>query len=125
MSIYDEMQQVAKDLIGDPEFNQGGTGKIEYVVVTPGAGPIDNPGASTFTKIPVDAVAKGVSFKYVKDGLALSSDKTVIIPITNGITPKMTDFIDIDGKRHKIIQDISVPGASTRVVWKFIVRKGQ
>lgn len=122
MAIYDEMQNLARDILTDPEFKQG---KIEYVRIVPGTGPIDNPGPSTtvVTEMP-GGVARGVSFKYVKDGLALSSDLTVILPVTAGVVPNMKDFIDIDGVRYKIIQDISTPAAGTRVVWKFIVRKG-
>lgn len=122
MAIYDEMQNVAADLLSDPEFKQG---KIEYVRVVPGGGPIDNPGASTFVPVEMPGgVARGVSYKYVKDGLALSTDKTVILPVTAGIVPNGRDFIDIDGVRYKIMSDISTPAAGTRVVWKFIVRKG-
>lgn len=120
MPIYDEMQEVARELLSDPEFKQG---KIELVRIVPGNGPLDNPGPSTSVLIEIPGgVARGVSYKYVKDGLALSSDKTVIVPV--GVVIKMSDFIDIDGERFKIIQDISSPAAGTRVVHKFIVRKG-
>jgi len=122
MNFYEEMQNVATEILTDPEFKQG---TIHYVKLTPGAGPIDNPGPSTSvaTLMP-GGVAKGVSFKYVKDGLALSTDLTVILPVPAGLTSDMKDFIDIDGVRYKIVQDISTPAAGTRVVWKFIVRKG-
>lgn len=122
MAIYDEMQNIARELLTDPEFKQG---KIEYVRIVPGTGPIDNPGPSVPvpTLIP-GGTARGVSFKYVKDGLALSTDLTVVLPVTDGVTPDMKDFIDIDGVRYKIIQDISPPSAGVRVVWKFIIRKG-
>lgn len=122
MTFYDEMRDIATEILTDPDFKQG---TIEYVRIVPGNGPIDNPGPSTpvVTLIP-GGVAKGVSYKYVKDGLALSTDKTVILPVTPGVTPNMKDFIDIDGIRHKIVQDISAPAAGGRVVWKFIVRIG-
>lgn len=121
MAIYDEMQQIVSDIIGDPEFKQG---VIHYVAVVPGSGPADNPGASVTTEYELDAVAKGVSYKYVKDGLALSTDKTVVSAIRSDVTPDMKGFIKIDGVRYKIVQDISTPAAGTRVVWKWIVRKG-
>lgn len=122
MSFYDEMQNLARDILTDPDFKQG---KIEYVRIVPGNGPIDNPGQPTEVKTEIPGgVARGVSFKYVKDGLALSSDKTVVLPVTPGVSPNMKDFIDIDGTRYKIVEDISTPAAGTRVVWKFIVRKG-
>lgn len=119
MTIYDEMQQIASDLLN--EFKQG---SIAYVAIVPGNGPADNPGASTPTEYPLDAVAKGVAYKYVKDGLALSTDLTVTAAVIAGLVPDMKGFIKIDGVRYKIMQDISTPGAGSRVVWKWIVRKG-
>ncbi|QWY83164.1 head-to-tail joining protein [Rhizobium phage RHph_X2_24] len=119
MAFYDEMQTVASELLN--EFKQGA---IKYVQIVPGAGPIDEPGPSTEVVTDVDAVARGVSFKYVQSGLALASDLTVTIAYNAAVTPNMRDFIEIDGVRYKIIQDISTPAAGTRVVWKFIVRKG-
>lgn len=122
MTFYGEMQNLANELLSDADFKQG---TIEYVRLVPGSGPIDNPGTSTFVKTELPGgVVKGVSFKYVKDGLALSTDLTVTVPVHPDITVNMRDFIDIDGVRHKIVQDISSPAGGTRVVWKFIVRKG-
>lgn len=125
MSIYTEMQKIADELLSDPEFNQGGPGKIEYVRVVPGSGPVDNPGPSTFVSVAVSGVCRGVSGKYVRDGLAIASDRQVTIPVIASITPNMRDFFDIDGIRHKIVEDISTPAAGVRVVWKFIIRKLQ
>lgn len=122
MALYDEMRAIATEILTDPDFKQG---SIAYVKLVPGNGPIDNPGAATLVSTPIPGgVAKGVSYKYVKDGLALSTDKTVILPITTDLVADTRDFIDIDGIRHKIVQDISAPAAGTRVVWKFIVRIG-
>lgn len=122
MTLYEEMQQIGRELLTDPDFKQG---TIRYIEIVPGNGTADNPGPSTL--VPHDipgGVAKGVSYKYVKDGLALSSDKTVTLPVVAGLTIDMKGFIEIDGAKHKIVQDISTPAAGTRVVWKFIVRKG-
>ena len=120
MTIYDEMQKISSDLL--TEFKQG---TISLLQITPGVGPVDNPGPSTETIVPIPGgVVRGVSYKYVKDGLAVSTDKTVVLPVVEGVTPSMRDFIIIDGVKHKIVQDISVPAAGTKVVWKFIVRKG-
>lgn len=119
MSFYDEMQKVASDVLS--EFKQG---TIKYVEIVAGSGPADNPGPSTPASYDLDAVAKGVSFKYVRDGLALSTDLTVTAAVRSDVTPNMKGFIEIDGVRYKIVQDISTPAAGTRAVWKFIVRKG-
>lgn len=119
MTFYDEMQKIASGVL--KEFKQGA---IKYVEIVPGAGPADDPGAPTTNEYQLDAVAKGVSFKFVKDGLALSTDLTVIAAVQSGFTPNMKGFVEIDGARHKIVQDISTPAAGTRAVWKWIVRKG-
>ena len=118
MSIYDELRPVAAEIL--KEFKQG---SIKLVRRVAGSGPIDNPGAATETEIDLDAVAKGVTFRYVKDGFALATDLIVTSAAVDGITPTKNDFIDIDGTRYKIVEDISPPAAGTRVVWKFIVRK--
>ena len=122
MSIYDEMQKIASDVLSDPEFKQG---VISYVRIVPGSGPEDDPGPANEIITPVlGGVVRGVSYKYVKDGLALSTDKIVTMPVVASIVPNMRDFIEVDGERLKIVQDISTPAAGVRVVWKFIVRKG-
>lgn len=119
MSIYDELKPVAAELL--KEFRQG---NIQYVKITPGSGAIDEPGDPIEVKTVLDAVVKGVSFKYLQNNFAVASDKTVTCAIINGLSPSVNDFIDIDEQRYKIIADISPPASGTRVVWKFIVRKG-
>ena len=37
---------------------------------------------------------------------------------------KGVNFVEVDGVRYKIIRDVSVPAAGTKVVWKFLIRKG-
>lgn len=119
MTFYDEMQNIASDVL--KEFKQG---TISYVELVPGSGPVDNPGPSTRVLHALDAVSRGVSYKYVKDGLALSTDLTVTAAVKSGLVPSPKGFIRIDGIDYKIVQDISVPAAGTRAVWKWIVRKG-
>ncbi len=117
--FYDEMQNIAASVLG--EFKQG---SIQYVAIIPGNGPVDNPGPSTPQPYDLDAVSKGVSYKYVKDGLALSTDLTVTAAVRVDVVPNMKGFIRIDGVDYKIVQDISTPAAGVRAVWKWIVRKG-
>lgn len=119
MSIYDELKNVASEVLKD--FKQS---EISLVQLTPGSGPADDPGIPTTTITELDAVARGVSFKYVQNGLAVASDIQVTAAVLEGVTPSVNDFVRIDGIDHKIIQDISTPAAGTRCVWKFVVRKG-
>lgn len=118
MSIYDELKPVVSELLA--EFKQG---TIQLVQLTSGAGSPDDPGAPTETVIELDAVARGASFKYVKDGFAVATDLEVTAAVIDGVTPSKNDFIVIDGQRYKIIEDLRVPAAGTKVAWKFLVRK--
>jgi len=119
MSIYDDLKPVVSEIMG--EFSQG---TVSLVSVTAGAGAIDDPGAPTEETTELDATVSGVSYKYVSEGLAVSTDLTVTAAPIDGITVSEKDFVLVDGVRYKIVQDISLPSAGTKLVWKFIVRKG-
>lgn len=119
MSLYDELQGVAKSLL--KEFKQG---TVKLVQVTPGAGPADNPGTATETSYELDATVKGVSRKYLNTSFIVASDLEVTSAVIDDVTPNEKDFIVIDDVRHKIVQDLSTPAAGAKVVWKFIVRRG-
>lgn len=118
MSIYDDMKVVSSELLG--EFKQG---TITLIQVTAGTGPEDNPGEPTETEYELDATVKGAPYKYLRDGFVTATDLLVIAAIIDGVTPTKNDFIEIDGIRCKILEDVSVPAAGTKVVWKFLVRK--
>lgn len=117
MSIYDELKPVAAQIL--KEFKQG---DIKLVSIS-STGTPDAP-TNTEKLIDLDATCSGVSFKYVKNGMAVMGDLTVTAAVVDGESPSVNDFILVDGVRHKIVQDISPPAAGTRVVWKFIVRRG-
>lgn len=120
MSIYDELKPVVQELFD--EFQQG---TIQLVKVTPGAGPIDDPGEPTEVEHTLQAVVSGVSFKFVRDGLAVASDLFVRSAPVEGVVVDEKDFIKIDSVRYKIVHDASVPAAGDKLVWKLIVRKGK
>lgn len=119
MSLYDDIGTVVNEVMS--EFKQG---VITLVKITPASGPVDNPGTPTETSYTLDATVKGVSFKYVQDGLAVSSDMTVTAVPVSGVTPSEKDFISIDSTRYKIVHYIPLPPTTDVLVWKFIVRKG-
>ena len=108
MTFYEEMQNVASEVLA--EFKQS---SISYVDMVSSGGTPDEPGTVTPISYSLDAVSKGVSFKYVKDGLALSTDLTVTAAIRSDVIPNMKGFVSIDGVRYKIVQDISTPAAGT------------
>lgn len=119
MTIYDDLKPIVADIMS--EFKQG---IISLKTITPGAGPIDNPGDSTETVTVLNATVKGVSFKYIKEGFAVSSDFEVTAAPIDGVTVTEKDFITIDDVDYKIVRDLSTPAAGTKLAWKFIVRKG-
>lgn len=119
MSIYDELQVVAREIL--QEFGQGA---ISYVAVTPGTGPVDDPGAATESEYVLPyAVARGVLAKYVQSGLAIASDLQVTAGVHPDIVPNLRGFVKIDNIRYKIVQIIPSPAAGTTVANIFIVRK--
>lgn len=120
MSFYSEMRELASGIL--KEFNQGSIKLIQ--LVEPENGTPDNPGEMIETSYDACGAVKGVSYKYLKESFVTSTDLEVTIGVIENVTPSINDFIEIDGVRHKIIEDISVPAAGTRVVWKFIVRRG-
>lgn len=120
MTLYDEANLIAKEILSDPDLKQD---IVKLIQITPGTGPADEPGQSTETEYTLDAVVKGAPYKYLKEGFATVIDQMVTAATIDDVTPTKNDFIDINGVRCKIIEDISSPGAGTRVVWKFLVRK--
>lgn len=119
MSIYDEMQNVARELLSDPEFRQG---VISLIRLTPGNGPVDDPGNPTETAYALDGTARGVKFKYVSMGLAVASDLQITHSVI-AVEPAMSDFVQVDGVRYKVVQVIRKPSAGTPVAFTLIIRR--
>lgn len=117
VGFYEEMQAVASELLS--EFKQG---VIEYVAVTPGTGPANNPGPSTKVPTTVNAVARGVKFKYIDGSQIVSSDLQITMP-GDTVKPAMNGFIRVDGVDHKIIKIEPKPAAGIPVAFVVIFRK--
>lgn len=115
--FYSDMQSVVSDVLG--EFKQG---VIDYVAITSGNGPADDPGEPIETVYSINAAARGVKFSYVDQALVVATDLQVTIP-ANVITPQMTGFVRIDGTRHKIVKIIPKPAAGIAAAYVLIVRK--
>lgn len=119
MGIYDDLQVVAQDVL--QEFNQG---VIEYGALTSGAGTVDEPGQSAvaYTTL-TGAVARGVQFRYVQNGLAVASDKQVTFAVQAGITPAIKDFMKVDGVRFKVKNVVKKPDAGTVIAYTLILER--
>jgi hypothetical protein len=127
--FYEDMRSVASELLkefdqkrpGDPSPTDNG---IYYVGITPGTGPADNPGApQEAPPIKVDAVARGVSFKYVDGTNVVQTDLQATMAVRPDMTPAISGFIIVDGKRHKIVKVMQKPAAGTSVAHTVIFRK--
>lgn len=119
MSIYDEMQAVAKSLLSDLDFKQGQTSLIK---VTPGAGPAYDPGASTETVYTLDGTVRDVKFKYVAKSLAVASDLQLTHAVIS-VEPALTDFVEADGVRYKIVHIDRKPSIGVAVAFTLILRR--
>ena len=126
MSFYDDMQNVASDVL--KEFKQG---VIKYVDITPGTGPADEPGEPTENEFTLDGAARGVKYKYVQNGFAVATDLQITASMkaknSSGsevtLNPNMKGFIIVDDVKHKIVKILPKPAAGTTVAFTFIVRK--
>lgn len=120
MSIYDDLQGVASNLL--KQFKQGSIELIQFVY--PEDSTPDNPGKPEEVVTPLDAVANGERFKFMNTSFINDSDNEVTTAVVEGISPSVNDFLNIDGTKYKIIKFDPLPAAGTACTWKFIVRKG-
>lgn len=121
MTFYADMQKIATDLL--IEFKQG---IIQYVSITPGNGPVHNPGPS-IEGAPVTlvgAVARGAKYKYILKGQAIASDLQVTHSIQEDVNAKMDEIIIVDNVRYKIVHIEQKPASGTKVAETLIIRKG-
>ena len=119
MMFYGEMQDVAREVL--TEFAQG---VVNYVKITKGNGPVDNPGPPTKTPYPIKGTASGVWKKYVDKGQAVASDMQIIAPVDSQYEPDMSGSIEADGETYKIVAIDRKPPLGTAVVFIIIFRKG-
>lgn len=117
MSVYSDLQSVAGGILKD--FNQG---NISYIKIVKGVGDIDEP-LTVETPFNVNGVVHGVKFKYVQNGLAISTDMQATIAVDSRFVPAASDFLDVDGVRYKITKAIPKPAAGDVVVNVLILRK--
>lgn len=126
--FYAKMQGIATSLL--TRFNQG---VIELGVVTPGAGPAHNPGAST--QAPWRTVKGAANSAYsVRGGSNSFADGTLIkegdLKVTlavSGAAPKPGDVIRFGGDGgpvYRVYKFVAVPATGTAAAWVCYVRRG-
>lgn len=117
--IYDEMQALAREILGG-EFKQGQTYLVQ---ITPGTGPVDDPGLATRTVTPIDGVVRGVKWSLVNTGLAVASDKQITMSVVPGVVPEAGNKVLADGVEYNVREAIGVPGAGTPIVYTLVLSR--
>ena len=120
MSIYDEMQNVAREILGDEEFKQGNTYLAQ---ITSGSGPVDDPGPSVETQHLINGAVRGVKWSLVNTGLAQASDMQITHAVVAGVIPTAKDFVIVDGIRYKVVQVLPKPAAGVPVAYTLVIRR--
>lgn len=127
MGFYDDMQGIATGLLRD--FKQG---TIRYIKLTKGQGPAQNPGppSEAATTIPGATASSTFSVnaanaKFSPNSLIQSGDIMVVAeaPALAAVALALTDFIEIDGIRYRIIVIGKTPAAGVTVAYTFFVRR--
>ena len=90
-------------------------GVIDYIH-TPLTGTIYNPTKGTPVSYPLDAVAKGVEFQYIKEGYISASDVQVTSAVFD-VKPTQSGKVSIDGREKQIIAVQQIPAAGVPVAW--------
>ena len=108
--FYQRMQGVSSKRLN--QFNQG---TINYI-----DGPATGPAYNLTPGLPVthalDAVARGVEFKYIKEGYISASDIQVTAAVFD-VEPTLKGKASIDGKEKQIIAIQQIPAAGLPVSW--------
>lgn len=114
---YDAMQVRAGALLD--RFNQGSSSE-QVITSTPAANEWDLP-SETVAETVLDAVARGVSEKYVDGENIISTDLQMTIAAVD-FTATAGMNIKIDGKAVTVLRVDAVPAMGTVVVWRVFVR---
>ena len=97
-------------------------GEIKLAVVTPGDGPPHNPGPPTIAFTTLHGAATGITKQYEAQAMEVGADMIVKTAVVDGITPKLDDYLSVDGIRRNIVKFEPKPAAGTAVQWIFFVK---
>jgi hypothetical protein len=117
MSLYTDLRNVASGLLR--EFSQGVV-EIGKPVTVPGANEWTPP-TTTIQWTRVNAVARGVSQKYV-DGVSIVATDLQLTVDMGAYDPAAGDRIRIDGKQVSVLRFDRIPAAGEVVAWRVFVR---
>lgn len=118
VDFYKDMQSLAASVIGD--FKQG---TVKYTRLVPGNGTPDNPGEPTEITSTIPCTVQGVQYRYINGTTIIGSDGQIKMPANLGFVPTIESFVEIDGRRHRIVQVTAIPPAGTPVVYDVIFKR--
>lgn len=129
MGFYEDMRQVAIDLLAPTDEGGLGQGTIELVRYVPGAEPAnpwDPPAEPSREVTPLDGVARGVGRELigapVPGGQVVATDLVVLVAPWGG-EYKPTDTLEIDGHSVTVLKVQNIPEAGLTCAIRFIVRR--
>ncbi|WP_018428222.1 hypothetical protein [Hoeflea sp. 108] len=113
MSFYDEMRDVADELLG--EFKQG---SVQLKRVTTAPGPNEwTPAPETVETWPLSATITRLHQRYENGVLIVQTGDMVTFAVP-AVEPQITDKLIIDGAERVITNLTPIPSAGTVVAWK-------
>jgi hypothetical protein len=121
MGFYDEMQEMATELLA-PEASGGlGQGSVTLKRITPGTPNADQPWlpvAPTTESWALGASVRRQHYRYVSGTLVAETGDIVVFSTPSGVTPMLSDQLIIDGSAREMSELTPIPGAGTVVAWK-------
>lgn len=124
MSFYDEMQDVATEVL--IEFRQGIISLTKPGTSTPGANPWDPPIEGEPTVYTLQATVAAVTVdqanaKYI-DGTLITTADLVVTCAVPPVEIEVTDTLAIDGEARTIKKIVQLPAAGVAVAFKLFVQ---
>ena len=129
--FFTDMANMARDVL--KPSNQGGlgarTGSINLMVQqapTPPTNPWDPPAVPVYISTPVRGQVFGVGQDLIgapvpNGGQIVASDEQAILALWGG-TAKVTDILQVDGKKYTILAVSQIPEAGTKSAVRLIIR---
>lgn len=124
MTIYDDFQDIAGQLLAQPSAGGFGQGEVVYIAVTQ----VDDAGdpwevdSESTVETTLSATVRGVPDMLVDGKDVVASDLLVTAAANVAITPKTGDRIRIDGTERRVGKVMPIPPAGTTVVWQIVVK---
>jgi len=114
--FYDEMQEVATDLL--QEFSQGQV-TLKRTVTTPGEHSYDPP-TETVTSYALKATVRRVNQRFDRGTVIVETGDVVTFAALE-VEPALTDLLVVDGKDRAITDLKRIPAAGTVVAWQAFI----